>query len=456
MKTRHTSPLQLAGQRILRSRLAMIGLVLVGTLAGLVVIGPMVMNEDPQQLRPWLGAQPPGFQHPECGVENQFVIGRKPDAPPVYAQAHKLNIQIKQQTAESYRIVLRRGRISRITRQRGAESLTMLRLDPYKITKLLPNGQRQTCRLKGELRRGTKPPAGLFQTGKRVLLLELSPLKEKVEKITIQLTNGRVQKIAKDGTPVHGPLTLRAPDILRVTADGRPLLRRHWLGTDKLGRDLLCRILYGGRISLMVGVVATLVSLVIGVLYGAVSGYSGGRTDRLMMAGVDILYAIPFMFLVILLLVSFGRNLIMLFIALGAVQWLTMARIVRGQVLSLKAMEYIEAARLSGAGPWRILLRHLIPHTLGPVVVYTTLTVPAVILEESFLAFIGLSVQYRGQNLDSWGALVQQGMVSVGVDGSQLWLLLGPTVAMALTLLGLNCLGDGLRDCLDPRLRKER
>ncbi len=208
---------------------------------------------------------------------------------------------------------------------------------------------------------------------------------------------------------------------------------------------------------------ATLASLVIGVMYGAAAGYAGGRLDRLMMAAVDILYAIPFIFLVIILMVSFGRSemlrghsIFLLFVALGAVQWLTMARIVRGQVLSLKQREFVEAARAGGAGPVRVLWRHLIPNTSGPVVVYTTLTVPIVILQESFLAFIGLSVEYKGMALDSWGALVNQGMQALGSGGSQSWLLVFPSLAMVVTLLGLNCLGDGLRDVLDPRMNNSR
>ncbi|MBF0199520.1 MAG: ABC transporter permease, partial [Planctomycetes bacterium] len=247
----------------------------------------------------------------------------------------------------------------------------------------------------------------------------------------------------------------RAENITEVSADGKISEIYHLLGTDHAGRDLLARILYGGRISLMIGLAATFVSLLIGVIVGAVSGYLGGKYDKIIMSGVDILYAIPFMFLVILLLSTFGRNLIMLFVALGCVQWLTMSRIVRSQVLSLKQKEYIDAAKICGAGFFTIIFRHLIPNAMGPIVIYTTLTVPAVILEESFLAFIGLQVQYEGKSLDSWGALVHQGSLSLGFNGENSWLLIFPCLAMGLMLLGLNSFGDGLRDALDPKLRNQ-
>ncbi len=219
----------------------------------------------------------------------------------------------------------------------------------------------------------------------------------------------------------------------------------HLLGTDELGRDMLTRILYGARISFAVGILATLVSLTIGVVYGSVAGFRGGRLDQVMMRAVDILYGLPFMFFVILLMVLFGRSIVNLFIALGAVQWLTMARIVRGQVLSLRVREFVLAAQAVGASPRRVLVRHLLPNALGPIVVYATLTVPAIMLEEAFLSFLGLGVQ---PPMSSWGSLAAEGAAAMEAYP---WLIIFPGLALTLTLLSLNFLGDGLRDALDPQ-----
>jgi len=223
----------------------------------------------------------------------------------------------------------------------------------------------------------------------------------------------------------------------------------HWLGTDQLGRDLLVRALSGGRISLGVGLCATFVALTIGVVYGAVAGYLGGRTDAVMMRLVDIIYALPFTIFVILLMVFLGRNIILLFVAIGAVEWLTMARIVRSQIMSLKKMEFIEAARSLGYSHKRIIFRHLLPNALGPIIVYTTLTIPAVMLLEAFLSFLGLGVQ---PPMSSWGTLIKDGAEKME---EYWWLLVFPGALFSLTLFSLNFLGDGLRDALDVRSAKD-
>lgn len=223
----------------------------------------------------------------------------------------------------------------------------------------------------------------------------------------------------------------------------------HWLGTDPLGRDLLIRLLQGGRVSLLVGLSATAVSLLIGVIYGAASGFLGGRADALMMRLVDILYALPYTVFVIILMVFFGRNFLFLFLAIGAVEWLTMARIVRGQVLSLREREFVEAAAALGFSWARILLRHIIPNTLGPVIIYATLTVPRVMLLEATMSFLGLGVQ---PPMSSWGLLIKDGVETME---EYPWLLLFPSIAFSATLFALNALGDGLRDALDPRTSKD-
>jgi oligopeptide transport system permease protein len=225
------------------------------------------------------------------------------------------------------------------------------------------------------------------------------------------------------------------------------------MGTDNAGRDQLARVLQGGQISLFVGIIATLVSLLIGVSYGAIAGYLGGRTDNILMRLVDVLYSLPYVIVVIVLLSMFRSQtargqLILLFIALGSVSWLTMARIVRGQVLSLKNQEFVLAARATGVSTPRIIFRHIVPNTLGPVIVYATLTIPQIMLTEAFLSFLGFGVQAP---LSSWGSLTSDGIQNIAIYP---WQLIFPGVTMALTLFSLNFMGDGLRDALDPQMRK--
>jgi oligopeptide transport system permease protein len=224
---------------------------------------------------------------------------------------------------------------------------------------------------------------------------------------------------------------------------------QHWLGTDSLGRDQLTRIMYGSRVSLMVGFIATAVALLIGVLWGATAGFIGGRLDAIMMRIVDALFALPFTIFIILLTVIFGSSMVLLFVAIGAVEWLTMARIVRGQVLGIKQQEFVEAAVSMGLSPWQIITRHLIPNVFGPIVIYTTLTIPSVILLESFLSFLGLGIQ---PPQSSWGSLISSGVETME---EYPWLLAFPALVLSLTLFSLNFLGDGLRDALDPRASKD-
>ena len=246
-----------------------------------------------------------------------------------------------------------------------------------------------------------------------------------------------------DGAEITGT----ANEGKTVTVTGRVNGQHFFLGTDRNGRDMLARIMVGGQVSLMVGILATIVSLVIGVVYGAVSGYLGGRVDNAMMRLVEILYSLPFIFFVIMLVVFFGRHFVLIFVAIGAINWLDMARIVRGQTLSVKRKEFIEAAHAAGVSNWKIVRRHIIPNVIGPVVVFVTLLVPQVILLESFLSFLGLGVQ---EPLTSWGLLIAEGAKSIEAS---LWLLLYPALFFVVTLSALNFFGDGLRDAFDPKDR---
>jgi oligopeptide transport system permease protein len=243
-------------------------------------------------------------------------------------------------------------------------------------------------------------------------------------------------------TPWIAPYGYETQDLALGAA---PPSWQHWLGTDTLGRDLLTRLLYGGRVSLLVGFAATAVSLIVGVLWGTVAGYVGGSVDAIMMRIVDMLYALPFMIFVILLMVVFGQSFLLLFLAIGLVEWLTMARIVRGQVRSLSKQEFISAAVVMGLSDGQIIRRHVIPNVLGPVIVYITLTIPAVMLFEAFLSFLGLGVQ---PPQSSWGVLIANGVETME---EYPWLLIFPGIALSVTLFALNFLGDGLRDALDPK-----
>lgn len=247
-------------------------------------------------------------------------------------------------------------------------------------------------------------------------------------------------------TPIIAPYGYEEQNLLLGAA---PPSASHWLGTDVFGRDMLTRIMYGSRVSLAVGFIASGVAVFIGVLWGSLAGFSGGRTDAFMMRIVDILYALPFMIFIILLMVIFGRNLLLLFLAIGAVEWLTMARIVRGQVLTLKQQDFIEAAVSLGLSNWTIIRRHIIPNTLSPVIVYATLTIPSVMLLEAFLSFLGLGIQ---PPQSSWGLLISYGVETME---EYPWLIFFPGLFLSITLFSLNFLGDGLRDALDPRASKD-
>jgi oligopeptide transport system permease protein len=239
----------------------------------------------------------------------------------------------------------------------------------------------------------------------------------------------------------------KSPDGLEVTMSSAVKQQYFFFGTDNTGRDLLSRTLMAGRISLAIGLLAGVVAGVIGVVYGATAGFAGGKVDEVMMRIVDVLYSLPFIFFVIMLVVFFGRNFVLMFLAVGAVLWLDMARIVRGQALSIRRQEYVQAAEALGVGQRGILLRHVIPNLLGPVVIYMTLLVPQVIILESFLSFLGLGVQ---EPMTSWGVLISVGAKNIGYAN---WLLLFPAFFLVSTLFALNFVGDGLRDALDPKDR---
>jgi oligopeptide transport system permease protein len=292
--------------------------------------------------------------------------------------------------------------------------------------------------VKEAVKRGRLELVGWEERGGRIFIT-LASNKPVDERVTRYIDRSDVFADAR--------ISEKSPDALVLTVSAAIEKQYFIFGTDSSGRDLLTRTLIAGRVSLAIGLLAGLVAVVIGVLYGAVSGFVGGRTDEIMMRIVDILCSLPFIFFVIMLVVFFGRNFVLMFLAVGAVLWLDMARIVRGQALSLKRQEYVQAAEALGVSPAGILLRHVVPNLLGPVVIYMTLLVPQVIILESFLSFLGLGVQ---EPMSSWGVLIAQGARNIP---SANWLLVFPSLFLTSTLFALNFIGDGLRDALDPKDR---
>ncbi len=448
------SPTRLAFMRLMKHRLALFGLFLVVGVSATVVFVPMFYGESPKLTRIWLGANPPGFTHPDCSKDNIFSVGAVAETTTSLKGIKELIYETRTLGKKEIRVKLRRGKVNSIAFTDGARLVDELDTSSLKgeLFRLNKDGtQGKQFKQTFSLKKNTTPPEGLFEEGSRVLMLLLVEADQEVSQNIVTLDNSTVTSIiTRKGNKVTSSdtLVIKGRDVIKVTADSKVQTVTHLLGTDKLGRDLFIRILYGGRISLLVGIVATLVSILVGLSYGAIAGYSGGMADSIMMRIVDILYGLPFIFLVILLMTLFERSLVLFFVALGLVQWLTVARIVRGQILSLRESEFVEAAKMSGATPRKIIFLHLLPHTIGPVIVYTTLTIPLIILEESFLAYIGLGIEGAS---DSLGSLVEQGVRMLGDTGENWWLLLCPALTMIFILFGMNCLGDGLRDSFDPK-----
>lgn len=452
-----------AWRRLRKNTMSMVGIVVVVVMSLTAILADVVSPYEPETQQRWLGALPPWTEVLSLRNELRTTVGERPgemEVPAPLAEVlgdgreHRLEYEVQEEAVARIRLVASGTKIEALTLSEPGtvptrpDVLTVAESDYLRAA----DGTRLDVT---ELRVGGNVPAGVAQAGTRYVALLDRVTRRPEDRFSLAVTvgpDGRVATIRRGDEQLES-VALGPADVADVRLDGERLTQLHVLGTDQEGRDHLSRLVFGARISLLVGLAATLVSLLIGVVYGAVSGYVGGWVDGLLMRIVDILYGLPYLFLVILLMVAYGRDIFMLFIALGAVQWLTMARIVRGQVLSLREKEFVDAAITIGTPWWAILGRHLIPNTLGVVVVYMTLTIPAVILQESFLSFIGLTVEWDGRPLESWGALVNYGRESLGGKGQNWWLLVFPSIAMSVTLFSMNFLGDGLRDALDPQQR---
>jgi oligopeptide transport system permease protein len=455
-----------AWRRLKKNKMAMFGLVVTIVMSLSAIFAEALSPYDPATQQRWTGALPPWSRILSLRNEIRVVVGERPldlEVPGPCAAVlgdgnpHELRFAVQEETVSRVRVVADGDRIEVLNLSVPGAPLARpdeIVVGEGEFFRDAATGARLDL---AALRKGEAlPPALSPREGRYVVQLEhVGRDPEGRYHVDVRFDGaGAVSAISRDsdGADLETAF-LRPGEVTDVALDGRPLTQLHILGTDQEGRDSLSRLIFGGRISLLVGISATLVSLFIGVLYGAVAGYVGGSTDNVMMRIVDILFGLPYLFVVILMMVAFGRSIWILFMALGALQWLTMARIVRGQVLSLREKEFVDAAITVGTRGTQILTRHLIPNVLGVVVVYMTLTVPAVILQESFLAFLGLTVEWDGLPLESWGALVNYGREALGNNGEFWWLLLWPSIAMSLTLFSLNFLGDGLRDAFDPQQR---